>query len=101
MIPGIRMGMHVLRELSKHPFRESPFTGPVAGLWGEHDRMVPPKHSLKGLRKVFPEAEGEILEDIGHHPQEEMPARTLEWIAEWTEATVREPMLLSAGQPFG
>jgi hypothetical protein len=30
-----------------------------------------------------------------------MPARTLEWIAEWTEATVREPMLLSAGQPFG
>ncbi len=45
MVPGIRMGMHVLRELSKHPFRKSPFTGAVAGLWGEHDRMVPPRHS--------------------------------------------------------
>lgn len=101
MIPGIRMGMHVIRELSKNPFRKSPFAGTVAGLWGEHDRMVPPKHSLKGLRKVFPEAEGEIFEDIGHHPQEELPAQTLEWIARWSESSVREPMLLSAGEPFG
>jgi pyruvate dehydrogenase E2 component (dihydrolipoamide acetyltransferase) len=101
MVPGIRMGMHILRELSKNPFRESPFEGPVAGLWGEHDRMVPPKHSLKGLLKVFPEAEGEIFEDIGHHPQEELPARTLEWITEWTDSAVREPMILSSGEPFG
>ena len=101
MVPGIRMGMHVLRELSKNPFRESPFNGTVAGLWGEHDRLVPPRHSLKGLRKVYPEAEGEVLEDIGHHPQEELPGQTLDWIAEWTESNVREPMLLSAGQPFG
>jgi hypothetical protein len=63
--------------------------------------MVPPKHSLKGLRKVFPEADGAILEGIAHHPQEELPAQTLEWITEWTESAVREPMILSSGEPFG
>ncbi len=56
---------------------------------------------MKGLHKVFPEADGEILEDIGHHPQEEVPAQTLLWISQWTESTVRQPMLLSSGEPFG
>ncbi len=101
MIPGIRNGMHLLRELSNERFQESPYQGPVAGLWGEYDRMVPPKYSMKGLLRVFPEAGTEVLEGIGHHPQEEAPGETLDWIAEWTESTVREPLLISAGGPFG
>ncbi len=101
MVPGIKNGMHLLRELSKERFRESPYEGPVAGLWGEHDRLVPPKYSLKGLLSVFPWAESEILEGIGHHPQEEAPGETLDWISEWTESSIREPMLVSADLPFG
>lgn len=100
MVPGIKNGMHLLREISKKRFGESPYEGPVAGLWGEHDRLVPPKYSLKGLVRVFPWAEGRVLEGIGHHPQEEAPGETLDWIAEWTESSVREPMLVSAGLPF-
>ena len=101
MVPGIRNGMHLLRELSREGFRESPYEGPVAGLWGAHDRMVPPKHSMKGLLRVFPEAATRVLEGIAHHPQEEAPGETLDWIAGWTESTVREPMLVSTGLPFG
>ena len=100
MIPGIKNGMHLLRELSKNRFLDSPYEGPVAGLWGEHDRMVPPRYSMKGLLKVFPDASTEVMEGIAHHPQEEAPGETLDWIAEWTESTVRQPMLVSAGLPF-
>ncbi len=101
MVPGIKNGMHLLRELSRDRFKENPYEGPVAGLWGEHDRMVPPRYSRKGLLKVFPEADTEVLEGIGHHPQEEAPGETLDWISEGTDSTIREPMLITAGQPFG
>ncbi len=101
MVPGIKNGMHLLRELSRDRFRESPYEGPVAGLWGEYDRMVPPKYSMKGLLRVFPGADTRVLEGIAHHPQEEAPGETLDWIADWTESNVSEPMLISAGQPFG
>jgi pyruvate dehydrogenase E2 component (dihydrolipoamide acetyltransferase) len=101
IVPGVRNGMHLLRELSKGRFTESPYEGPVAGLWGEYDRLVPPKYSMKGLLRVFPEAAVRVLEGIGHHPQEEAPGETLDWIAEWTDSGIREPMLVSAGEPYG
>jgi pyruvate dehydrogenase E2 component (dihydrolipoamide acetyltransferase) len=100
MVPAIKNGMHVLRELSLNGFKESPYEGPVAGLWGEHDRLVPPKHSIKGLLDVFPEAQTELLEGVGHHPQEEEPGETLDWIAKQTDSGIRELMLLSADLPF-
>jgi len=101
MVPGIRNGMHLLRELSENRLGEIPYEGPVAGLWGEYDRMVPPKYSRKGFLKIFPEAETDVLEGIGHHPQEEAPGETLDWIAGHTGSSIREPMLVSADLPFG
>ena len=101
MVPGIRNGMQLLRDLSQNRFDEIPFDGPVAGLWGEYDRLVPPKYSMKGLLRVFPDAETEVMEGIGHHPQEEAPGETLEWIATRTESGIREPMLVAADLPFG
>jgi pimeloyl-ACP methyl ester carboxylesterase len=101
MVPGIRNGMHLLRELSLNRFEDIPYEGPVAGLWGEFDRMVPPKHARKGFLRVFPDAHTEVMEGIAHHPQEEAPGETLEWIAERSDSQIREPLLVSAGQPFG
>lgn len=101
MVPGIRNGMHILRDLSHNHFTESDYEGPVEGLWGEHDRLVPPERSIEGVLEVFPEAQAEVLEGIGHHPQEEDPVRTLEWISEATDSNIREPLMLAAGEALG
>jgi pimeloyl-ACP methyl ester carboxylesterase len=101
MIPGIRQGLHILRKLSHEPFSESPFEGPVHVLLGEYDHMVPKGRTLKGIGRVFPDADETVLEDIGHHPQEECPDITLRWIAEYTDSKVTEPLMLEHGVPFG
>ncbi|MEX0620533.1 MAG: alpha/beta hydrolase [Solirubrobacterales bacterium] len=101
MVPGIRNGMHLLRDLSQNPFSDISYGGPVAGLWGEYDRMVPPKYSMKGLLRVFPQADTEMMEGIGHHLQEEAPGAVLDWIASHTRSSIREPMLVAADLPFG
>lgn len=98
MIPGIRNGMHILRDLSHEHFSQSDYEGPVEGLWGEYDRLVPPERSIEGVLEVFPEARAEVLEGIGHHPQEEDPVRTLEWISEATDSGIREPLMLTSGE---
>jgi len=100
LVPGIRQAMHILRELSHHPFEENPYQGPVSALWGEHDRLVPPGRSMHGLLKVFPKATEVIFEGIGHHPQEECPGQTLDWISEWGESSVTQPLMLAAGEPL-
>jgi pimeloyl-ACP methyl ester carboxylesterase len=101
MIPGIRQGMHILRELSHEPFSKSKYEGPVAALLGAYDHMVPKGRTLKGINRVFPNADETVLEDIGHHPQEECPDITLRWIAEHTDSKVTEPLMLEHGLPFG
>ncbi|MDF0528525.1 alpha/beta fold hydrolase [Tsukamurella sp. 8F] len=45
---------------------------PTLGLWGDHDRILPPKH-LEMLRKSLPHAETHLLPGIGHMPQLECP----------------------------
>lgn len=95
MVPGIRNAMHILRRLSHEPFRESPYDGAVAALLGEHDRLVPPGRTMKGVLRVFPEAHEQTFIDIGHHPQEESPEQTLSWIAERSDSRVREQLMLS------
>lgn len=95
MVPGIRSAMHILRELSLHPFTDNPYGGPVAALWGERDRLVPPARSTEGLLSVFPKARELILKGIGHHPQEECPELALEWISEWSESSVTGPLKFS------
>ena len=101
MVPGIRKAMKILRRLSQKPFRESDYEGTVATLWGEHDHLVPPGRTMHGLLKVFADAHEEVFENIGHHPQEECPSETLSWIAEWSESRIREPLMLTAGEPLG
>lgn len=101
MIPGIRQGMHLLRKLSQEPFSESAYEGPVSVLLGEYDHMVPKGRTLKGIQKVFPEASETVLEDIGHHPQEECPDITLRWIVEHSDSRATEPLMLEHGLPFG
>lgn len=96
MVPGIRQGMSILRRYSKKPFEEIPYPGPVAVLTGERDRLVPPGRTLKGVNRVFPQAEATVLEGIGHHPQAECPEATLEWIARHTSSRIRQGVALSA-----
>jgi pimeloyl-ACP methyl ester carboxylesterase len=101
MVPGIRNGMHILRDLSHQHFAGSEYAGPVDTIWGEHDRLVPPGRGTEGVLEVFPEARTEILDGIGHHPQEEDPVRTLEWLANATESKILEPLMLAAGETLG
>jgi pimeloyl-ACP methyl ester carboxylesterase len=70
-------------------------------LLGEYDHMVPKGRTLKGIGRVFPDADETVLEDIGHHPQEECPDITLRWIAQHTDSKVTEPLMLEHGVPFG
>jgi len=95
MIPGIRNAMHILRELSRHPFTENPYRGPVNALWGERDRLVPPTRSMERLLRVFPQAREITLEGVGHHPQEECPDLALKWISERSESSVTGPLSFS------
>lgn len=92
MVPGIRRGMRVLRQLSRSPFGEISYPGPVAALLGERDRLIPAGRTVKGLHRVFPEADHSVLEDIAHHPQAECPEETLEWIARWTGSRISRPL---------
>jgi pimeloyl-ACP methyl ester carboxylesterase len=98
MVPGIRNAMQILRKLSHEPFTESPYEGTVATLFGERDRLVGPRRTFKGLRRVFPDTRKTVFKDVGHHPQEELPGQTLRWIARWSDSGVREPLMLSSGE---
>lgn len=56
---------------------------PVTLIWGDRDRMV----SHKGARHLverFPEMRYELLEDVGHCPQVEVPERFVEILLEAT-----------------
>ncbi|MCO5314912.1 MAG: alpha/beta hydrolase [Solirubrobacterales bacterium] len=93
MVPGIRQGMNILRRHSRKPFEEIPYRGPVAALIGDRDRLVPAGRTMKGVRRVFPQADETILDEIGHHPQAECPEDTLDWIAHWTDSRVSQPLV--------
>ena len=46
-------------------------------LWGEKDKLIPASHA-KDYLKVLADARTVILPGLGHVPQEEDPARSLE-----------------------
>ncbi|WP_249011504.1 alpha/beta fold hydrolase [Conexibacter sp. DBS9H8] len=46
------------------------YTGPVIAIWGDRDRLVPPRHRY-ALQRVLPQAEVEVWSGMGHHPQRE------------------------------
>jgi pimeloyl-ACP methyl ester carboxylesterase len=52
---------------------------PTLILWCDHDRIVPLEVGIR-LRRTLPNSTLRLVEDCGHMPQEEQPARTLELI---------------------
>jgi pimeloyl-ACP methyl ester carboxylesterase len=50
--------------------RRLSYRGPVYGIWGDRDRLVPSRHS-GGLRTAYPHARIEIWRGMGHHATRE------------------------------
>lgn len=73
-IPGSRAAMRVIADLSRHPFKENSYQGPVTVIWGDRDFLTPRKASLERLSGIFPDASVHVLKDTGHHPQDEKRA---------------------------
>ena len=53
---------------------------PVLVVWGESDRVVTPAYG-RAVAQSFPDARLEVIEQCGHMPQIEQPARLLELVA--------------------
>lgn len=74
VVPGARQAVRAIVRcgLDRRAFfrREVDFGGPVTGLWGTRDRLVPVRHAQRMLR-TFPHADVQIWEGMGHHPQRE------------------------------
>jgi pimeloyl-ACP methyl ester carboxylesterase len=70
--PGARdaVAAVVAAGLSERAFhrRRVAYSGSVAVLWGDRDRLVPPGHA-RGVEAALPQAAVEVWEGIGHHPQ--------------------------------
>jgi pimeloyl-ACP methyl ester carboxylesterase len=65
-----------IAELSE---RYKTMTLPTLILWCDHDRIVPLEVGLR-LRRTLPNSTLRLVQDCGHMPQEEQPARTVELI---------------------
>jgi pimeloyl-ACP methyl ester carboxylesterase len=50
--------------------RRVSYDGPVVALWGDRDRLVPVRHADRVLT-TFPQADVQVWEGMGHHPQRE------------------------------
>jgi pimeloyl-ACP methyl ester carboxylesterase len=50
--------------------RRVDYDGPVVALWGDRDRLVPVRHAGRVLT-TFPQADVQVWEGMGHHPQSE------------------------------
>jgi pimeloyl-ACP methyl ester carboxylesterase len=80
LVPGAREATRavVAAGLSERAFhrRRVGYGGPVTVLWGDRDRLVPPRHR-DGVRTAFPHAELLLWSRMGHHPQRERPGELL------------------------
>jgi pimeloyl-ACP methyl ester carboxylesterase len=57
---------------------------PVRIIWGTEDKILPYPATAVRFREELPDADWVVLEDIGHGPQLDDPARTAELILEFT-----------------
>jgi pimeloyl-ACP methyl ester carboxylesterase len=55
---------------------------PVLLLWGERDAMIPVQNA-KDYLALMPQAELQVLPNIGHLPQEENPPRSLSYLLQF------------------
>lgn len=58
-------------------FREAAI--PTLVVWGDHDRLLPPEH-LEAAARALPHARTHLMEDTGHLPMTEHPARFVELV---------------------
>jgi pimeloyl-ACP methyl ester carboxylesterase len=83
LAPGVRQaildrtGQHVL--VDPVPLLRG-IRAPTLLVWGEKDRMVPVTNAAD-YERALPDSRLVVFPDIGHVPQEEAPARTLEPVA--------------------
>jgi pimeloyl-ACP methyl ester carboxylesterase len=59
---------------------------PIWMAWGRHDGLVPSRHA-GSFGQVHPNATVHLLEECGHYPHIELPARFNRLLREWMEAT--------------
>jgi pimeloyl-ACP methyl ester carboxylesterase len=74
LVDGFREATRAIAEAgrSRDAFhrRRLSYRGPVYGIWGDRDRLVPSRHS-DGLRTAYPHARIEIWRGMGHDPARE------------------------------
>ena len=61
-------------------------TVPKLMIWGRHDGLVPSDHA-RAFARVHPEAHVHVLEDCGHYPQIEFPAKFNALLRRWIDST--------------
>ncbi|MBI4642395.1 MAG: hypothetical protein HY743_01355 [Deltaproteobacteria bacterium] len=59
----------------------------AAIIWGDHDRILPVSHA-RWLQDRLPQAELNILPEVGHAPQEEAPAAVNEIIIDFLTRSI-------------
>jgi len=74
VVPGARQAVRTIVRcgIDQRAFfrREIDYDGPVSVVWGTRDRLVPVRHAQRVLRP-FPQADVQIWDGMGHHPQRE------------------------------
>jgi pimeloyl-ACP methyl ester carboxylesterase len=64
--------------------RSTELQGPVLMLWGREDRLAPAEHA-QAFSEVVAHARVEVLDNCGHYPQLELPARVTAAIREFLD----------------
>jgi pimeloyl-ACP methyl ester carboxylesterase len=71
---------------------------PVLNIIGEHDRIVP-RSTAEALSKLLPQCRLEIIDGVGHIPQEESPEAVIQLIRKFVLAQIGQEA--SAGHASG
>jgi len=70
LVAGAREGTRAVVEAGRADnafhHRRMLYRGPVYGVWGDRDRLVPTSHH-RGVRRAFPQAQIEFWPGMGHH----------------------------------
>jgi pimeloyl-ACP methyl ester carboxylesterase len=64
---------------------------PLWMLWGRKDGLVPSVHA-RAFGRVHPDASVHVLENCGHYPHIELPARFNRLLRDWMDATAPGPV---------
>ena len=81
---------HADMDALRHDLEARPIELPTLVLWGDHDRVVP-EHTAAGLERYVTHCEHNILQGIGHLPNEEAAAECGALIVNWLDRTLALP----------